>query len=172
MRREFAAPRAAICCSCASITRCLYDNAADIFCCSRRSSSSTEINLWAKKRTLNRGWRCDRTVKREINVWQRNYTSHRKCFLKTIFILREPSGKSKRLFALHVKNKERWGIKHTWNWASSINSLEFYLIRIILLWAEIFSLLTKFFYLKLRDVTAKLKKNQAHHDAQLLKQHR
>ena len=45
IRREFAASKAAICCSCASITRCLYDNAADIFCCSRRSSSSTEINL-------------------------------------------------------------------------------------------------------------------------------
>lgn len=48
IRRVFAASNAAICCSWASITRCLYDNAADIFCCSLRSSSSTDINLSTK----------------------------------------------------------------------------------------------------------------------------
>lgn len=50
--RLLAASNAAICWPCASMTRCLWFNATDIFNCSCRSSFSIEINLKAWKTVL------------------------------------------------------------------------------------------------------------------------
>jgi len=72
MRRLFAASNAAILCSCASMTLCLCDNASDIFCCSRRSSSSTEINLKFKKPNVVSGMGSSghtKWVRGEVSNW-------------------------------------------------------------------------------------------------------